>query len=82
MRGVSAWNGSLIVTGDLNMAAGLAHRVTGPQPLTTQLTFPAESPQRQLDHVLARGIPAAVAGQAVRLPLSDHLALAVDLPTD
>lgn len=77
---VSVWDGPMIVMGDLNMNPRLVQRVTGLEPLASQLTFPAHSPQRQLDHILARGVPRDVAGEAIPLPLSDHLALAVDLP--
>lgn len=79
MRAVSAQPGPVIVMGDLNMGPRLASRVTGMQPLATQMTFPAHRPHRQLDHILARELPRKAAGEAVRLPLSDHLALVVDV---
>ena len=41
---------------------------------------PAAKPTRQLDHVLLRGRgPRVVATRAMRLEVSDHLALIVDL---
>ena len=43
-------------------------------------TFPAHDPREQLDHVLVRGDLGPVrAVDAVRLPLSDHLAVTIDL---
>ncbi len=57
----------------------LASRATGMQPLATQMTFPAHRPHRQPDDILARELPRKASGEAVRLPLSDHLALVVDV---
>ncbi len=79
-RRVAARVGPAIVLGDLNMGPGLARRLTRLEPLATQLTFPAHAPERQIDHILARGLPRTGRGEAVRLALSDHLALVVDLP--
>ncbi len=69
----------LVLTGDLNMTPGPAARTTRLRPLAAHLTFPAERPERQIDHVLARGAVRATASEARRLGLSDHLALVVDL---
>lgn len=80
VRVVSAYTGPAIILGDLNMQPALAHRVTGMVPLATEATFPADAPQRQIDHVLGRGLTVSGTGEAVGFPLSDHLALAVDLP--
>ncbi|MBA2774485.1 MAG: endonuclease/exonuclease/phosphatase family protein [Nocardioidaceae bacterium] len=79
VRAVSRYAGPAIAMGDFNMQPALARRVTGMQPLATQLTFPAGAPDRQIDHILARGLSSTVSGEAVELPLSDHLALYVDL---
>lgn len=76
---VSAPPTPVIVLGDLNMEARRASRVTGLQPLASQPTFPADHPRRQLDHILVRGLSPGGPGRAIRLPLSDHLALAVDI---
>lgn len=78
VRAVSAYAGRAIVMGDLNMQPALARRVTGMQPLATQPTFPTGTPDRQIDHILARGICSGP-GEALELPLSDHRALYVDL---
>jgi endonuclease/exonuclease/phosphatase family metal-dependent hydrolase len=68
----------LVLTGDLNMGVEPAHRISGLTPLARHPTFPADEPREQLDHVLA---DRAVSGRswARRLPISDHLALVVDL---
>jgi endonuclease/exonuclease/phosphatase family metal-dependent hydrolase len=69
-----------LLMGDLNMSAEPAARVTGMRPLATALTFPAHAPRRQLDHILADGaLPLPRSAAAHDLPVSDHLALAVDL---
>jgi endonuclease/exonuclease/phosphatase family metal-dependent hydrolase len=73
----------LVLMGDLNMEPEQAERVSGLRPLAAGLTFPADAPGRQLDHLLARGpVRATGAAEAVPLPLSDHRALAVDLAVD
>lgn len=69
----------LLLTGDLNMAPLAAARLTGMRPLARHLTFPADEPAEQLDHVLADGRIRAVRSEAVELPISDHRALVVDL---
>jgi endonuclease/exonuclease/phosphatase family metal-dependent hydrolase len=70
----------LVLLGDLNMEPAQAQRLSGMRPLASGLTFPADAPARQLDHILARGaVPPAVTGAVHRLPLSDHCALSVDV---
>jgi endonuclease/exonuclease/phosphatase family metal-dependent hydrolase len=70
----------LVLLGDLNMEPAQAERVSGLRSLATGLTFPVEAPQRQLDHLLARGpVRATGPAEAVALPLSDHRALVVDV---
>lgn len=80
MRSLRAGPGSLVLTGDLNMDARRASDLTGLRPLATGLTFPADDPAEQLDHILTDD-PGLVAhrDRVVRLPLSDHRALVVDL---
>jgi endonuclease/exonuclease/phosphatase family metal-dependent hydrolase len=69
----------LVVTGDLNMQARAAGRITGMRALATAATFPAQRPTRQLDHLLVRGaLRADGPAEAVQLALSDHRALVVD----
>ena len=70
----------VLLTGDLNMWGSLPRRITGYRSLAEHLTYPAVRPTRQLDHVLIRGRgPTVLTSRAVRLPVSDHLALVVDL---
>ena len=68
----------LLLTGDLNMDAATAARVSGLRPLAAGLTFPADHPREQLDHVLVDGALEGRRAEAVRLPVSDHRALYVD----
>lgn len=70
-----------ILVGDLNLPAPLPRFVCREwRSLVRASTWPVTQPKVQLDHVLARGpLPAVAATDAVRLPLSDHRALTVDL---
>lgn len=69
----------LLLTGDLNMDPATAARVTGLRALATHPTFPADAPREQLDHLLVDGHLDGGTSAAVRLPVSDHRALYVDL---
>ncbi len=69
-----------ILMGDLNMRPPMAQRFTRMEALSTALTFPAHQPEYQIDHILSRGISGANSGESIRLPLSDHLALTVEVP--
>lgn len=72
--------GPHVLMGDLNLPAGPAARWSRMRSLASAATFPADAPQRQLDHILTdhpglRGLgPAAPAA-----PLSDHRPLVVDI---
>ena len=79
VRALSRRRRPLLVTGDLNMDAATAGAVSGLRPLAAHPTFPADGPREQLDHLLVDGSLEALASQAVRLPVSDHRALYVDL---
>jgi len=68
-----------VVMGDLNMEPGRAVRISGMRSLVSAPTFPSGSPRQQLDHVLCQGDLPRARGRAVRLPLSDHRALVVDV---
>ena len=69
----------VVLMGDLNIAGRKPAQLTGYRPLADAPTFPAESPTRQLDHVLLRGqLGTPRPGRAVRLDISDHQALVVD----
>jgi endonuclease/exonuclease/phosphatase family metal-dependent hydrolase len=69
----------LVLLGDLNMTSVPAARITGMRPLVGGHTFPASRPAEQIDHILARGGALEGVGGPVRLPMSDHLALAVEI---
>lgn len=71
----------LLLMGDLNMGSARAAKLTRMRPLARLDTFPATGPHEQLDHVLASDDLRLdeVAPRVHRLPLSDHLALSVDL---
>jgi len=71
----------LLLLGDLNMNPARAERLSGMRSLVTAPTFPADRPRQQLDHILAgEGLRSrVVGGRAHLLPLSDHLALSLDL---
>ena len=69
----------VVLLGDLNMGPRRATRITGMRPAATHLTFPADRPREQLDHILLGGRLTAGIGAAPHLPVSDHRALWVDL---
>jgi len=69
----------LLLTGDLNMSGELAGRVSRLRPVAAHPTFPSHHPREQLDHVLVDGDVTVRCSEAVRLPVSDHRALLVDL---
>ena len=64
--------------GDLNLPGAVPARLTGLAPLAAAATFPAPAPDRQIDHLLGRGLRASSAG-AVRMPFSDHRALVAEV---
>jgi endonuclease/exonuclease/phosphatase (EEP) superfamily protein YafD len=68
-----------VLTGDLNMGPHATARATRLRSLAAVPTFPADHPHQQIDHVLADGPVVATHAEARRMPLSDHLALVVDL---
>ncbi|MET1004095.1 MAG: endonuclease/exonuclease/phosphatase family protein [Propionibacteriaceae bacterium] len=79
-RALATVSDPVIVMGDLNLDAPRPVAITGLRSLAAHPTFPSDEPSRQLDHILARGNVGAVTGSHTsRLPLSDHLALVVDL---
>ena len=69
----------LVLAGDLNMGPARAVRTTGLTPLAPYATYPADAPRLQLDHVLATEGVTARSSSVVRLPVSDHRALVVDI---
>ncbi len=69
----------LVLMGDLNMSRRTAELASGLSSTVLAPTFPAPEPTRQIDHILARGLPGPFRGGAVPASLSDHRALVLDL---
>ena len=70
----------VVLMGDLNMPAPLPARATGLTALASHRTFPVRAPRLQLDHILLRGeLGPIVATESMRMELSDHRALVVDI---
>lgn len=78
VRGLAPLPRPLLLTGDLNMGPQRAATASGLTGLGSHLTFPADEPHEQLDHVLADP-PIRARTSTRRLPVSDHLALVADL---
>ena len=78
VRALDPEKAGLVLLGDLNMGRRRAERLTGLAPLATGPTYPAHAPNRQIDHLLARGLTAS-SGGPVRLDVSDHQALVADV---
>ncbi|GAB7142080.1 endonuclease/exonuclease/phosphatase family protein [Mycobacterium riyadhense] len=72
--------GPRLLTGDLNLTPVAVRRWSGMRPLATAKTFPAATPDRQLDHILTddRDLRAGATASEL-MPISDHRPLAVDL---
>jgi endonuclease/exonuclease/phosphatase family metal-dependent hydrolase len=72
--------GPRLLTGDLNMTPVAARRWSGMRPLAVAQTFPAEIPNRQLDHILTDdpGLRCGAVESEV-MPISDHRPLVVEL---
>ncbi len=71
----------LVLAGDLNVPGRVPAMITGWQPRVRARTFPSPNPRSQLDHILSDGLDSGSGGRAVRLDISDHRALVVELPT-
>jgi endonuclease/exonuclease/phosphatase family metal-dependent hydrolase len=69
-----------VLLGDINLPGPLPWWVSRWRPLAKVRTFPAERPSMQIDHALGHGdVPPVTGVAAVRLPISDHRALVVDV---
>ncbi len=85
LRALTRWMepmpGPRLILGDLNLPGVLPRVATGWTQLARVATYPSYKPRVQLDHVLADRIaPSRVRdARAVRLAVSDHCALVVDL---
>lgn len=83
LRDVRGFPSPRVLMGDLNTAPATVRRWTGLRPLASALTFPAEEPDRQLDHILTDDAGLRVQRCcAPKLPISDHRALVVDVCRD
>lgn len=83
VRDLRGFAGPRMLVGDLNMSPPSPARWAGMRPLGAALTFPADTPDRQLDHVLTDDPRLRVERcEAVSLPISDHRALVVDIARD
>lgn len=80
VRATAAVSGPLVLMGDLNLEADRPARTTRMRSLGGEPTFPVHAPDRQLDHILARGpLRARGPASAPALPVSDHRPLLVDV---
>jgi endonuclease/exonuclease/phosphatase family metal-dependent hydrolase len=80
MRAVPPEPEPLILMGDLNMAPRAVDKLTHMRPLASGATFPAHTPNEQIDHILTNDHQlVAMSHDVVELPMSDHRALVVDL---
>lgn len=83
LRAVARWAGSMpgprFLLGDFNLPGPMPRILTGWTQLARVPTYPSWRPRVQLDHVLADRATSVAAARALRLPVSDHCALAVDL---
>lgn len=78
LRKVLALGHPAVVAGDFNLGYSTVARTAAGWQAPRALTFPADHPIRQIDHVLVRGARAGQA-RALRLPIADHRALAVEV---
>ena len=80
-RVLRAMPGPRVLLGDLNLPGQLPRWLTGWKCLASEATFPADEPRVQLDHVLSHGdgLPDVKEVRSLRMDLSDHRALVVDL---
>jgi endonuclease/exonuclease/phosphatase family metal-dependent hydrolase len=83
LRALTRWArsfpGPRLLLGDLNLPGAVVRGVSRWSPLARVPTYPSWRPRVQFDHVLADR-PLLVSGaEALRLPVSDHCALAVEL---
>lgn len=78
LRKVAAIGHPALVCGDFNLGYSAVRRIATGWQMPQALTFPADNPRRQIDHVLVRGFDVH-STTALRLPISDHRALAVEV---
>lgn len=85
LRAITRWLATMpaprVLAGDLNLPGRVPGSLTGWIDLARAPTYPSWRPRAQLDHILAAGIgsDAVSAATALRLPVSDHCGLVVDV---
>jgi endonuclease/exonuclease/phosphatase family metal-dependent hydrolase len=80
MRDLRGFPGPHVLMGDLNMAPDKVGRLSGLRALGEAATFPADTPEMQLDHILTDDDGLRVDScEAPRLSISDHRALVIDI---
>lgn len=80
MRDLRGFPSPRVLMGDLNMAPPTIARWSRLRPLATALTFPADEPDRQLDHILTDDPGLRVQRCcAPRQSISDHRAVVIDI---
>ena len=85
LRALRRWAQTLpgprVLLGDFNLPGAVPRWSTRWADPARMPTYPSWKPRVQLDHVLLDGLPVSsvTAAQAMRLPVSDHCALVVDL---
>ncbi|MFZ0832918.1 MAG: endonuclease/exonuclease/phosphatase family protein [Mycobacterium sp.] len=80
IRDLRGFDGPTVLMGDLNMTPPAPRRWTGLRPVAEGLTFPAEAPERQLDHILTDDATLRVEQWSTpSLPISDHRPLVADV---
>ena len=80
LRDMRGFPGPRVLMGDLNLNAAAVARTSALRPLGVAQTFPAENPNRQLDHILTDD-PTLQARQSAAplLSISDHRPLVVEV---
>lgn len=83
-RWARGFPGPRLLIGDFNLPGALPRLTTRWTQLARAATYPSWRPRVQFDHVLADGIDESAVRdvQVMRLDVSDHCALAVDLEID
>lgn len=80
VQALRALPGPRVLMGDLNMTSAGVAASTDLRSLAALPTFPADQPERQLDHILVDDASVhAVHTAAPELPISDHRALVAEL---
>jgi len=80
VKDLRGFPGPRLLAGDLNLTTPAVVRSTRMRSLAQAATFPAESPRRQLDHILTDDARLRVRHcETPLMPISDHRPLVVDI---